>query len=91
MAKPRTDMISQSAMLQSAISEYDFTVNSTRRKATSRVDFEQLTRALCKDHDWTDSGARAIVTLANEYGAFMLRNALALAVVLDKEDGNLGF
>ena len=35
--------------------------------------------------------ARAIVSLANDYGAFMLRNALALAVVLDKEDGDLGF
>jgi hypothetical protein len=78
-------------LLQSAISEYDSTVTSTRRKATRRVDLEQLTRALCKDHDWTDNGAHAIITLANEYGAFILRNALALAVVLDKEDGNLGF
>lgn len=84
-------MIRQAALLQSAISEYDSTVNSTRRKATRRVDLEQLTRVLCKDHDWTDSGARAIIALANEYGAFMLRNALALAVVLDKEDGNLDF
>ena len=84
-------MISQVALLQSAISEYDSTVNSTRRKATRWVDREHLTRALRKDHDWTDGGARTIVSLANEYGAFMLRNALALAVVLDKEDGDLEF
>jgi hypothetical protein len=84
-------MISQAALLQSAISEYDSTVTSTRRKATRKVNLDQLTRALCKDHYWTDSGAHAIVALANDYGAFMLRNALALAVVLDKEDGNLGF
>jgi len=84
-------MIDQAALLQSTISEYDSTVNSTRRKVTRMVDREHLTRALCKDHDWTDGGARTIVTLASEYGAFMLRNALALAVVLDKEDGNLNF
>jgi hypothetical protein len=42
-------------------------------------------------NDWTEHGARAIVSLASQYGAFMLRNALALAVALDKEDGDLGF
>jgi hypothetical protein len=29
--------------------------------------------------------------LADKYGAFMLRNALAIAVVLGKEDGSKGF
>jgi hypothetical protein len=29
--------------------------------------------------------------LAEDYGAFMLRNALAIAVVLGKEDGSAGF
>jgi hypothetical protein len=29
--------------------------------------------------------------LADIYGAFMLRNALAIAVVLAKEDGSAGF
>ncbi len=84
-------MIDQPALLQSAISEYDSTVNSASRKSTRKVDPEQLSRALCKNHDWTDRGARTIMSLANEYGAFMLRNALALAVVLDKEDGDLEF
>ena len=40
--------------------------------------------------DWTRSGARELVNLVNEYGAFILRNALALAVVLGKEDGTSG-
>jgi hypothetical protein len=84
-------MIDQTALLQSAISEYDSTVNSASRRSTRKVNPEQLRRALCNDHDWTDRGARAIVSLSNDYGAFMLRNALALAVVLDKEDGDLGF
>jgi len=84
-------MIDQTALLKSAIFEYDSTVNSESRKSTRKVNPEQLARALCKDHEWTDGGARAIVSLVNEYGAFMLRNALALAVVLDKEDGDLDF
>ena len=84
-------MIDQMARLQSVISEYETAVNSTRRKATKRVDRERLARALSREHDWTDAGARAVVGLANDYGAFMLRNALALAVVLDKDDGDLDF
>jgi hypothetical protein len=40
--------------------------------------------------DWTGSGARELVNLVDEYGAFILRNALALAVVLGKEDGTRG-
>lgn len=84
-------MTDQAALLQSAISEYDSTVNSSYDKVTRAVDREHLARRLSKQHDWTDSGARAILSLANDYGAFMLRNALALAVVLDKEDGDLDF
>jgi len=32
-----------------------------------------------------------LVTLAQDYGAFMLRNALALAEALEIEDGALGY
>ncbi|PKN67335.1 MAG: hypothetical protein CVU57_03045 [Deltaproteobacteria bacterium HGW-Deltaproteobacteria-15] len=84
-------MIDQTALLQSAISEYDSIVNSAARQPVRKVAPEQLARTMCKDHDWTDRGARTIISLANEYGAFMLRNALALAIVLDKEDGDLEF
>ena len=41
--------------------------------------------------DWSTSGARELVRLVDNYGAFMLRNALAIAVVLGKEDGARGF
>jgi len=37
------------------------------------------------------SGASDLLRLADNYGAFMLRNALGIAVVLDKEDGSTGF
>ena len=41
--------------------------------------------------DWTPQAADALIDLARRYGVFMLRNALALAVALDIEDGSLGY
>lgn len=84
-------MIDQPALLKSAITEYDSTVTSPSRKAAKKGQHDLLIGVLSKRNDWTNEGARTIVNLANDYGAFMLRNALALAVVLDKEDGDLGF
>lgn len=52
---------------------------------------DRLAAALAGQHDWSEAGAAAVVALATDYGAFMLRNALALAVALDVEDGRLGF
>jgi hypothetical protein len=52
---------------------------------------EILAAALRDSGDWTESGAREMVRLANDYGAFMLRNALALAIAMGKEDGDRGF
>jgi len=68
------------------IAEYKPMVN-----ATDRWDSEVLTQELIANHNWTPRAAEALTTLANNYGTFMLRNALALALVLDKEDGDLGF
>ena len=84
-------MVDQAHLIQSAISEYNSTVGVVSGKSTRDVEPERLVHTLCKEHDWTHRGARTIVSLANEYGAFMLRNALALAVVLNKEDGELKF
>lgn len=84
-------MIDQGALLNSAIAEYDSTVNAAPVQFRMNKNRECIVLALCKHHDWTDRGAEAVLRLANEYGAFMLRNALALAVVLGKEDGDLDF
>jgi hypothetical protein len=40
--------------------------------------------------DWTPNGAEAVVDLATNYGSFVLRNALALSIALNIEDGKLG-
>lgn len=52
---------------------------------------EQIKKKLVSQHDWTHEGAEALLELVNNYGSFMLSNALALAVVRGREDGDLGF
>ena len=78
-------------LLESTVSEYRNLSESEKVKTNGELDTGRLVSILSKNHDWTHQGAQAIVCLANEHGAFMLRNALALAIVLGKEDGNLGF
>jgi len=72
--------------MKSLISEYRGTVQHC-----STHDHENLAQVLAQDHDWSDEGARAIIDLANNYGSFMLENALALSIALEKEDGDLGY
>ncbi len=72
--------------MKSLISEYRGTVQHC-----STHDHGNLALALAQDHDWSYEGARAIIELANNYGSFMLKNALALSIALEKEDGDLGY
>lgn len=83
--------MNETKFLESAVSEYRGLLASVGRDDAGRLDTDRLVRNLSSSHDWTEHGARTVVSLASQYGAFMLRNALALAVALDKEDGDLGF
>jgi hypothetical protein len=47
--------------------------------------------ALTHEAEWTPEAAAHLVELARAYGSFMLRNALAIALALEIEDGELGF
>jgi hypothetical protein len=78
-------------LLESTVLEYKNISDVEKLITNGEVVTDRLVSILSKNHDWTHQGAHAIVCLANEYGAFMLRNALALAIVLGKEDGRLGF
>lgn len=78
-------------LLESTVSEYRGLLASAKDDGVETLDMDRLVRHLSRAHDWTEHGARAIVSLANQYGGFMLRNALAIAIALDKEDGDLGF
>jgi hypothetical protein len=52
---------------------------------------DSLEKALMDEAEWTAEAAEHLLRLATEYGSFMLRNALAISLALDIEDGELGF
>ena len=52
---------------------------------------ESLARALQESGDWSSKASEHLVALARNYGTFMLRNALAVSIALEIEDGDLGF
>ena len=83
--------MNETELLESTVSEYKNLFKPAKVKVNEKLDTERIVSKLSKEHDWTLQGANAIVCMAHEYGAFMLRNALALAIVLGKEDGNLEF
>ena len=51
---------------------------------------ESLKERLVQEADWTYGGADTLVYLAERYGSFVLRNALALSLALNIEDGDAG-
>lgn len=50
----------------------------------------EIAHALVAVGEWTPLGAEVILHLAEEYGAAVLRNALALAIAMGIEDGHSG-
>ena len=71
------------------ISEYSGLAQRTTINGRVDLDTERLANILSTDHEWTRQGANTVVSLATDYGAFVLRNALALAIALHIEDGLL--
>lgn len=55
-----------------------------------RIDEASIVAALTQKCDLTPNGAAVILMLAQQYGTFVLRNALALADALGIEDGKSG-
>jgi hypothetical protein len=86
----RESIMNENIALQSLTFEYKKAMASPTCLNNELVSSEQLITTLCNSHNWTQKGAQVIVALANDYGAFVLRNALALAIAMDKEDGDLG-
>ena len=52
---------------------------------------EKLTDLLVQEGDWSIQAASHLLQLTQQYGSFMLRNALAISLALEIEDGDLGF
>jgi transcriptional regulator with XRE-family HTH domain len=74
------------ADLNGLIGEYRALLDGFRRRRRGSVE-----AVLTKEADWTPGAAQHLLQLACDYGSFMLRNAAAIAIVLDIEDGGLGF
>jgi hypothetical protein len=52
---------------------------------------DKVEDVLIRDCEWSPKAAGHLLQLVNDYGTFMLRNALALSLALGIEDGELGF
>jgi hypothetical protein len=54
-------------------------------------DIDALAEELVQMEDWSPRAAEHLLSLAKDYGSFILRNALAISLALKIEDGDLGF
>ena len=77
------------APIENLLSEYE-TVVAEAGWPESDEFWERLKGKLVTTSDWSHPAAEHLVTLARNYGSFVLRNAYALAFALDIEDGELG-
>jgi hypothetical protein len=84
--------MSEGQYVDTLIDDYETLLTQTLLK-NSRGEYNEseILKELVVSADWSLSAAREILRLVENYGAFMLRNALAIAVVLAKEDGSEGF
>jgi hypothetical protein len=78
--------------VDSLIGEYETVLGNGKLKdAKGEYNESGIVKELSVSADWSVSGASELLSLVDKYGAFMLRNALAIAVVLGKGDGSEGF
>ncbi len=78
-----------SETLNLTIQEYADVFPLPKRKQP--IDWARVEAKLHNKMEWTQEGAAQIAALSRDYGAFFLRNALALAVSLGIEDGEFGY
>lgn len=92
-AQSGNTMIAETDRLRYTIEEYKTLVAAaTGRGQTEmgKAEWRRLREMLSDDAAWTPRGATAVLSLAREYGSFVLLNALAMAVALGIEDGQTG-
>lgn len=75
------------------VEEYKSILEPATTLAAGRMshDPDKVEELLVAEGEWTSTAAGHLLRLSKDYGAFMLRNALALALALEIEDGSLGF
>ena len=70
----------------SLVEEYRVLLGGTQCVASESED-----SILTCEGDWSAEAASELLQLARKYGSFMLRNALAISLALEIEDGVLGY
>jgi hypothetical protein len=84
--------MSEGEYVDSLIVDYETLLTQKLLKnSLGEYNASEILEELVVSADWSLSAAREILRLVENYGAFMLRNALAIAGVLAKEDGSEGF
>jgi hypothetical protein len=84
--------MSEGEFVESLVIEYsDLFHGKMINESDTQLDEAAVVKELVVSADWSTPAAHELVRLVEYYGAFLLRNALAVAVVLGKEDGSLGF
>jgi hypothetical protein len=85
-------MNQQSGQIDVLLEEYKSFVHEALSGTTALVegDWDRVESILRTEGDWSPKAAPQLVRLAREYGAFVLRNALALAMAAGIEDGSSG-
>ncbi len=53
-------------------------------------DIDEVKKLLVTECEWSPRATEHLLHLSREYGSFILRNALALSLALEIEDGALG-
>ena len=79
-------------ILVQTVQEYQSLLSNIKIPAhsTGHSQWDEIRKRLRTEAGWTEEGSKHIETLARNYGSFVLRNALALAITLNIEDGKLG-
>ena len=81
-------MTTESSDLSLLVKEYEVLAQEVENDVgRDEVDWSSIERLLINDSEWTHRGAAELIGLVRDYGSFILRNAAALALALEIEDG----
>ncbi|MFG0330041.1 MAG: hypothetical protein ACF8PN_09105 [Phycisphaerales bacterium] len=66
-------------------------VSEYRSLVSERLLLSDISGELVREHNWNPRAADELIRVVNEYGSFFLRNACAVAIALNIEDGEEGY
>ena len=75
------------------VAEYRVLLGKPAKESSKLLEYkpDTIEDVLVQHGEWSPGAAAHLLNLVNNYGSFMLRNALAISLVLGVEDGELGF